>query len=177
MEVGVSLHIRKMKFEDITQVQHIAKISWHATYDGIIPLHVQTNFLRVAYHEEMLERRMHQSYMIVCEIDGEIIGFANFSLVNKAKEVELAAIYLDPLHQGKGVGTALLQAGLNHLSPVNKVYLNVEKENKIGRQFYEAKGFKLVKEFDDHFDGHVLKTVRMVLDVTSVRNNHPTLQL
>lgn len=160
------MNIRLMKSEDITQVQHIATISWHATYEGIIPLNIQNNFLRAAYHEEMLERRMNQSVMLVAEIDEKIVGFANFSPVNEEGEVELAAIYLDPMYQGKGIGTALLQTGLDQLHDVKRLYLDVEKENHIGRQFYEAKGFKVVEEFDDTFDGHVLKTVRMALDVS-----------
>jgi len=33
------------------------------------------------------------------------------------------------------------------------------------KNFYEAKGFKVVKEFDEEFEGHVLKTIRMVLNL------------
>ena len=28
--------------------------------------------------------------------------------------------------------------------------------------FYKAKGFEIFEEFDDNFDGHILKTVRMI---------------
>lgn len=67
---------------DIEQVQAVAKESWHATYEGIIP---------------------------------------------------------------------------------REIHLEVEKENAIGTTFYKAKGFKIVDEYDDDFDGHILKTVRMEL--------------
>lgn len=50
---------------------------------------------------------------------------------------------------------------------VLKIYINVERDNKSGRDFYNAKGFTVVSEFDDNFDGHILKTVRMVLKVSS----------
>ena len=43
------------------------------------------------------------------------------------------------------------------------VYINVERENGIGRAFYQSKGFQLVDEFDDEFDGHLLRTMRMKL--------------
>ncbi len=36
--------IRKMKQEDIKQVQDIAKVTWNATYEGVIPSDVQENF-------------------------------------------------------------------------------------------------------------------------------------
>ena len=41
----------------------------------------------------------------------------------------------------------------------------VEKDNLKGIHFYNAKGFKVMDEFDDTFDGHVLKTVQMVLEL------------
>lgn len=41
----------------------------------------------------------------------------------------------------------------------------LKKENEIGKNFYAAKGFTTVKEFDDDFDGYILKTLRMVLEI------------
>ena len=38
--VCMNFTIRKMQSEDIKQVQDVAKTSWNATYDGIIPLEV-----------------------------------------------------------------------------------------------------------------------------------------
>ena len=101
----------------------------------------------------------------MAEIAGKIVGFANFSPVKEDGKAELGAIYLYPEQQGKGIGSALLQKGIDVLEGIKEIYINVERENKIGKTFYEAKGFEVVKEFDDEFDGHILKTVRMVLKV------------
>lgn len=156
--------IRKMEFGDIKAVQEVAKMSWHTTYAGIIPLAVQDQFLKVAYSDRMMERRLSHSFIWVAEADDKLIGFAHFSSV-KDGECELSAIYLLPDHQGKGIGSALLNFGLRELEGIEKLYINVEKENRIGRTFYEAKGFNVVEEFDEDFDGHRLKTVKMVLNV------------
>lgn len=157
--------IRKMKEEDIKQVQLVAKTSWNYTYDGIIPLEIQENFLKSAYNDAMMHRRLERTIIFIAEVDEKIVGFANYSPVKDEGKVELAAIYLYPEYQGKGLGTSLLEEGINNLEGVNEIFINVEKENKIGTTFYEAKGFKVVSEFDDDFDGHILKTVRMVLKV------------
>lgn len=77
----------------------------------------------------------------------------------------MGSIYLYPEYQGKGIGSALLQQGIKNLDGVKEIYINVEKDNQIGKTFYEAKGFEIVKEFDDEFDGHILKTVRMALKI------------
>lgn len=157
--------IRKMKQEDTKQVQNVAKTTWNATYEGIIPSEVQENFLISAYNDERMKQRLEQSTIYVAEVEGSVVGFANFSPVKEGGKVELGAIYLYPEQQGKGIGTALLQKGIHELDGVNKIYINVEKDNKIGKTFYEAKGFEVVNEFDDDFDGHILKTIRMVLKV------------
>lgn len=157
--------IRKMIKEDIKQVQDVAKKSWNATYDGIIPHNVQENFLNGAYSDEMMEKRLNGSFIFVAEMANKIVGFANFTAVNGEGQSELSAIYLYPNCQGKGVGTALLQKGIKALENIKEIYIDVEKENTIGKTFYEAKGFKTIKEYDDNFDGHILKTVRMCLSV------------
>lgn len=157
--------IRKMQPEDIKQVQNVAKTSWNATYKGIIPLEVQENFLKTAYNDERMKQRLERSFLFVAEIADEVVGFANFSPVREDGIVELGAIYLYPEQQGKGIGSALLQKGIDDLDGIKEIYINVEKDNKIGKTFYEAKGFEVVKEFDDEFDGHILKTVRMVFKV------------
>jgi ribosomal protein S18 acetylase RimI-like enzyme len=157
--------IRKMVQEDINQVQDVAKTTWNATYEGIIPLEVQEKFLNSAYNEDSMKQRLEVSTLFVAEVEERVVGFANFSPVRDGGKVELGAIYLYPEQQGKGIGSALLQKGIQDLDGVTEIYINVEKDNVIGKTFYEAKGFEVVSEFDDDFDGHLLKTIRMVLKI------------
>ncbi|MBY0120324.1 GNAT family N-acetyltransferase [Bacillus sp. S/N-304-OC-R1] len=157
--------IRDMRVEDIPEVQNVAKTSWNHTYKGIIPLHIQENFLKSAYSDEMMVRRLELSHMFVAIADNKVTGFANFSPLKENGEIELGSIYLYPEYQGNGIGTALLQEAIEKIEGIKEVYINVEKENQTGRNFYDKRGFKIVSEFDDHFDGHILKTVRMVLMV------------
>lgn len=159
--------IRKMDKKDISGVQQVAKTSWHHTYAGIIPFDIQENFFNMAYNDERLQRRLELSHMFVAVSEGEIVGFANYSPLKEDATAELSAIYLYPEYQGFGIGTSLLHEGIKLLNGVKEIYINVERDNKSGRDFYHAKGFTIVSEFDDNFDGHILKTVRMVLKVSS----------
>ena len=153
-----------MEKDDTEAVRHIAYASWHHTYEGIIPRHIQDTFLEGAYHPEMLEKKRTQAYVYVAEIAGEVIGFANVSLKNEMKEAELFAIYLLPTYQGYGVGTALIDYSLQE-QHLQTLYVEVEQANDIGMQFYKAKGFTHVKTYTEDFAGHLLQTVRLRLDV------------
>lgn len=154
-----------MKMEDTKQVQDVAKKSWRSTYDGIMPHIIQENFLNMAYSDEMMEKRLNGSFIFVAEMENKVVGFADFTPVNNERQSELSAIYLYSNCQGMGIGTALLQKGIKELEDVKEIYIEVEKENNIAKIFYEAKGFKTMLEYDDHFNGHILKTVQMCLTV------------
>ncbi|KFM99348.1 GNAT family N-acetyltransferase [Bacillus clarus] len=155
--------VREMKQEDISAVQKVAKIAWHDTYEGIIPRAIQDNFLDEAYSDEKMKYRLENTHLFVAEVEGEVIGFANFSPIRLQNEAELGAIYLLPGQQGKGIGTALLQRGITVLKGIRKMYIHVEAANEKGKRFYEAKGFAALEQFEEDFEGHMLQTVRMVL--------------
>lgn len=95
--------IRNMDYTDINQVQKIAKITWHATYEGIIPLEVQENYLKVAYNDDRMKQRLERSVIYVAEVEGRVSGFANYSVVRDGGKVELAAIYTQ-IFKGKESG-------------------------------------------------------------------------
>ncbi|RDU38003.1 GNAT family N-acetyltransferase [Neobacillus piezotolerans] len=159
------MEIRNMNTDDIKQVQHVAKTSWNSTYERIIPREIRERFLNSAYNDDRMKQRMERSLMLVADEDDRVTGFANFSPVRDGGKVELYAIYLLPEIQGKGIGTALLNEGILRLDGVKEIYISVERDNAIGKAFYEAKGFKAVQELEEDFEGHILKTIRMVLEV------------
>lgn len=154
-----------MNKDDISFVQKIAQTSWYVTYEGIIPKQIQDRFLQAAYNEDRLLVRLQKSPFLIAQMGETIVGFANFSNVNEG-QAELLAIYLDPAYQHMGIGSALLESGIQKLEGAVSLTVCVEKDNTIGRQFYMAKGFQQVEDFDDLFDGHMLKTLRLALTLT-----------
>jgi len=152
--------IRKMKKKDIGELQKVARESWAAAYAGIIPDDIQQKFIDRAYSDDMLKIRLKRTTILVSEENKRIVGFANFSPVSESGIAELIAIYLLPEYHRKGIGTGLLEAGLEMLSP-QELQLNVEKQNEAGFAFYRSKGFEVIDEFDEDFDGHTLHTMKM----------------
>lgn len=154
--------IRNMTEKDIPKIQNIAKLSWHDTYEEIIPLHIQDNFLEMAYSISMLEKRLALTNMYVAEFDDQVVGFADFSK-DENGIVELTAIYLLLDYRNLRIGSALIKHGISRMEGIKFIDVVVEKENKVGYNFYKKFGFVVQNEFEDDFDGHILQSVRMRL--------------
>ena len=158
--VGNGVQIRDARDDDSTGIRRVVRKTWAATYRGIIPEDVQAKFVRQAYSEESLARRMEGGVFLVAERNGKVVGFANFYPVSG--EVRLAAIYLLPDEQGRGAGTRLLEAGASRFPPEAKLTLRVARDNLPARRFYEARGFREAGSFTEDFFGHELREVEMV---------------
>src|SRR5699024_8001077 len=110
---------------------------------------------------EMMHKRLNHSLFLVAETDSGVVGFANFSFANDQGEANLGAIYLYPGQQSKGIGTAMLQEGINQLDGVVSISVEVEKDNASGVSFYIAQCVEVVDACDDGIDGCILKTILM----------------
>lgn len=156
------MHIRDIQTRDFPAVRRVARETWADTYRDIIPEGVQAEFVRRAYSWESLARRMESGVFLVAELDGEVVGFANFAEVPSAGEVRLGAIYVLPDEQGRGAGSRLLEAGISRFPAAARITLRVERDNLPARRFYEARGFREAGEFTDDLIGHETREVEMV---------------
>ena len=73
----------------------------------------------------------------VADIDGAVIGF--IALIGD----EVGAIFVDPSHQGAGVGRSLMDKACDLCGDLE---LGVFEANSIGRGFYDHYGFEFVNE-------------------------------
>lgn len=88
---------------------------------------------------------------VVCDAKRSISGFALFRIA--ADEAELLTIAIDPRRRGKGLGRALLAAALSDLtlSPVRRVFLEVDAQNGAAIQLYERSSFERVGERSGYY--------------------------
>ena len=167
----MSIVIRKAELADIAGIRQVAKWSWNATYKELIPEKIQQLFLERAYQDEVLRKRIRNHLFLVAEDHGRVIGFASGQ--KRGNQGELSSIYLLPEYQRKGIGSELLNRFISLLSPVDSIIVEVEKGNRIGENFYEARGFRLVAEYDEDFFGHTLHTKKMILPLQSASGFSP----
>lgn len=136
------MEIRELQPQDFGSVRRVARETWADAYAGIVPESVQRDFLEHAYSGASLARRMEAGVFLVAVDLGEVVGFVDLSPnPGDPSALKLAAIYVLPGFQGRGIGTGLLQAALARFPSAREVTAEVERENLAARRFYEARGF------------------------------------
>ncbi|MGH3087151.1 MAG: GNAT family N-acetyltransferase [Rubrobacteraceae bacterium] len=160
------MRIREMTDRDLPGVREVARETWPATYAGIIPEDVQKQFVERVYSDDLLSWRGERGVFLVAEDGGVIVGFADF---NKPFEddrvVSLAAIYILPAEQRRGIGSELLREGIRRFPDANKLVVRFERGNLAARRFYERHGFEEVGQFEEDFLGHPSRMVEMSLEL------------
>ena len=97
----------------------------------------------------------------VAVVDGTVRGFVdvrwgaeNTKSFVGPDEADVKAIYVHPDWWGDGVGTALLERGLDALPDrVERVRLEAFADNDVGARFYEARGFEQVETGETEIAG------------------------
>lgn len=107
------------------------------------------NFISAEFWNSQVENMRNiyipASETYVYESESKVVGF--YALY----ENNLAAIFVLPELQGKGIGKQLL----NHAKAQRTVLnLSVYKENQVSYQFYLSQGFKVISDQLDEHTGH-----------------------
>lgn len=142
--------------EEVRDIIRIDALAWRAAYDELLPADV-LEAKPVTPTDEDIDRwlegglRANRDGILLAVTDeGDVRGYADFrwgegetkDFVEEG-EAGLKAIHVHPDHWGEGIGTALLETGLEIIPEwTEAVRLEVFADNDIARPFYEARGFE-----------------------------------
>jgi GNAT superfamily N-acetyltransferase len=136
--------VRVATEQDADAIAHVHVQSWRTTYTGIVPkayLDSLNEAERVPLWREWLTRDIQ---VFVADLDGEIVGFISGGAVREPLQdcdAELFAIYLLERAQGRGIGTALLEALAESLKAKGFRSMAVwVLESNTSSHFYERSG-------------------------------------
>ncbi|ESS02883.1 MAG: acetyltransferase [uncultured archaeon A07HR67] len=160
------MDVRRPKTDaDVEGLIRVHGLAWREAYDGILPDNVR-NAQPVDPTAEDVDRwrtRLDDACAdaFVAVVAGSVRGFvdvrwreANTKSFVDENEAELKAIYVHPDSWGDGIGTALLDRGLDALPDwITTIRLETLADNAIGVRFYEARGFERVDTTTRTFAG------------------------
>ena len=84
---------------------------------------------------------------LAARVDANLVGYGGIAVVGAppGAEAEIHTIGVDPAHQGRGIGRALLRGLLAVADAVHAtVFLEVRTDNEPARSLYESEGFTVV---------------------------------
>ncbi|MDQ4032988.1 MAG: ribosomal protein S18-alanine N-acetyltransferase [Actinomycetota bacterium] len=91
--------------------------------------------------EAFLEALVSRHHYLAAREGGSLIGYAG--LFRAGDQAEIHTLAVDPAHQGRGIGRALLHAMLDHAAGAT-VFLEVRTDNKAAIQLYRSVGFTVI---------------------------------
>lgn len=106
---------------------------------------------------------------LVARSGGRLLGLADLGLLRDGQG-ELAALYVRPEHQGKGIGTALWERSITELQSRGCSRMDIwTLERADAKRFYEARGAIARGAGDFVVGGHREVAIGYVLDISLAR--------
>ncbi|WP_040478407.1 GNAT family N-acetyltransferase [Longispora albida] len=146
MPIPLYCRVRKATPADLPAIGAIDARARSEAYAEIFPadkLAVMTPELRTVAWTERWEKEAGTHTMLVGELAGTVAGFVYVGPGRDPEVGDLYALHVDPAHQGAGVGTDLLAAGVALLEGLGygKQFLMVAEENTRAARWYERHGW------------------------------------
>lgn len=145
----MTYQIRSVTPSDLPEMFRISVSAHRAGYAALIPDSNRTSFderyvvtleNEQIYTEFMTEGLEDPNWSFwLAEQDGKVVGYV---LMEKVKErlFHMRGMFVDPNHQGKGIGSGLMQAALSSVKD-GVIELHVIAANSRAKHIYEKNGF------------------------------------
>ncbi|MEO5892891.1 MAG: GNAT family N-acetyltransferase [Ferruginibacter sp.] len=147
------MEIKNVGIDSIPVIQELAHDTWAVAYKEILSAAQMNYMLELIYSMGALQKQIaEQGHQFILAMDHMgAAGFASWSVKSDKEPAtyKLHKIYIDPNHQGKGVGKILLDHILEDVKAkgAGSLELNVNRQNK-ALGFYQKYGFKIMEEVD-----------------------------
>ena len=135
--------VRPARREELSSVRDLLVETWHDTYDaiyGVERVTATTNEWHALDRLKIELERQGHAFLVAEAADGSLLGTASATLAEDGL-VTLHRLYVRPQRQGKGLGTAMLQACEGWFAQGKSMRLEVETKNTKARGFYAKRGF------------------------------------
>ena len=177
----MSIQLIPCTLEDLDDLQKISKETYTDTYYDeqfrhMISLDTINTHLERAFNKNQLKNELsnESSNFYFIYLDDELAGYIKINVDDAQSDsfgdqaLEIERIYVGQSFQGRGLGKALLNKGLERAKQLEKkiVWLGVWEKNLSAIQFYESIGFSRYGTHDFQFgnDVHTDFIMRKLMD-------------
>jgi GNAT superfamily N-acetyltransferase len=118
---SAKVSVRKGRPADTGALSQVFRESWQLAYRGIIPHGHLEGYIRQRTPEWWRSAVRSGECPLVLDLDGKVVGYATFGAARHRGpyQGEIYELYLDPVHQGMGLGEHLFE-GCRHALDMRK---------------------------------------------------------
>jgi GNAT superfamily N-acetyltransferase len=135
--------IRRLKADEAERLAGLARDIWLRHYPAIISLEQIDYMLNQRYAPDLIRAQLASpdNGWWVAEQDGTLVGFAHVMLMED--RCKLDKLYIDPHHQRRGLGAALLEQAKawTRKAGRTRLTLQVNRHNSLALSAYRKYGF------------------------------------
>ena len=156
------IEIRKAEPADVDAVRQIGVTTWPVAYAGLASDEFITDGIAQWWSPEVVEWGIRNGITLVAAEGDDLVGMVG--LGREGDSWVMWKLYVLPEHQGKGIGTALLDAAISALPEgTTELLLDVLVTNEKAIGFYRAHGFTEARAAPDRDLG--VDLMWMVIDL------------
>ena len=134
----VMIKIRKIRPSDYIKAGNVIKRAIRVSWGGIYPEKLLDEFCK-KYNLNNFKKKAKEIEFIVAVENDNILGIIGM------KENALRTFYVDPKHQGKGIGSALFRTACSRMDE-QRTLAYLETDKLINVRLYRKLGFETVAE-------------------------------
>lgn len=137
-------------------IREALKKDFKSIYELGLTLHA--NYKIINNLEEILSNKTNHLY--VYEIDNQVVGFIHYTKLYNS--VDLVDVVVNEHYQNQRIGSNLIDYMITSLKPDDKIYLEVNTNNKKAISLYQKFGFKVINIRKNYYgidDAYVMERV------------------
>ena len=158
----INVGIKKVALQDLEALQKISKQTFQESFAEENTAENMAKYLEEGFSAEKLGKEILEpnSAFYVVTVGKELLAYLKINLGNAQTELkeidglEIERIYVLKAHQGKGIGTKLLQIAEQNLG--RPMTLKAAMDNPKSFSFYEKYGWRQVSIHEDLNEPYIL---------------------
>lgn len=136
--------IRNAKPENVPEIKSVLYITWKSTYGNAFTEEQIKNITDDWHNPERLLKQTYDPetvFYVAIDENEKMVGVLTAGIQENGTVLYIARLYILPDHQGKRIGSQLLETLIKNNPQIKTLKLDVEKENEKAYTFYIKKGF------------------------------------